>query len=77
MYKNRNTRPRQGKEDTTGDVRALLLDLMRKNRDQIQQDIASLTPDARLDILTKILPYVLPKATEKGGPIWDDDFFAS
>ena len=41
----------------TSDVKQLLLDAIDKH---FVSDLNKLTPDKRIDVLTKILPYLLP-----------------
>lgn len=45
----------------TGTLRDWLFKLVNENRRQIEKDFAELQPKERLQMLEKILPYILPK----------------
>lgn len=49
---------------TTAQVRALVMDLIDDNIEQIQQDIAALDPKDRVNIWLKLLEFYLPKPRE-------------
>jgi len=61
---NPNGRPFGSKNKTTKAMREWLLDLVAKNKKQITDDLASLTPEKRLAILEKFMSYLLPKKFE-------------
>lgn len=46
---------------TTSTVRNWIVELINNNREQIEKDIQQLEPKDRLNMLDKLLPYVLPK----------------
>ncbi len=52
------------KNKSTKAMREWLLDLIVKNKKQINEDLASLPPDKRLAILEKFMSYLLPKKIE-------------
>jgi hypothetical protein len=45
----------------TGNIRDTLKDLMRKELEQLPETLKELDPVQRLNILCKLMPYVLPK----------------
>lgn len=46
---------------TTSTVRSWIVELINNNREQIEKDIQQLEPKDRLNMLDKLLPYILPK----------------
>ena len=59
---NPNGRPKGTPNKITSTVRAWLLEVINGNRDQFLQDLQALEPADRVEVLLKLLPYVLPKA---------------
>lgn len=45
----------------TGTLRDFVVNLIDQNREQIEKDLAALTPKERLQIIEKFMQYVLPK----------------
>ena len=45
----------------TKEIRTVLKDLIYKELDQIQEHLNSLEPKQRLELVIKLIPYVLPK----------------
>lgn len=53
---------RQGKQNkSTKEVRQCFQNLISDNIEQMQSDLDSLTPKARLDVIIKLSQYVLPR----------------
>lgn len=56
----------------TKDLRANLKSLVEKELNQLPETLAALAPEKRLEVLLKLLPFVLPKvesvAMTKGEP---------
>lgn len=46
---------------TTASIREWLIDVIGKNQRQIEKDLKELEPGARLQVLVKLLPFVVPK----------------
>lgn len=61
---NPNGRPKGAVNKTTSTVRNWLVQLINDNREQIEQDFKSLEPEKRLDVVQKLLPYLMPKVTD-------------
>lgn len=61
---NPNGRPKGVPNKTTSTVRNWLVELINNNREQIEQDFRNIEPEKRLDILQKLLPYLLPRVTD-------------
>lgn len=59
---NPNGRPKGTPNKITSTVRAWLLEVINGNRDQFTRDLQALEPAERVEVLLKLLPYVLPKA---------------
>ncbi len=62
----------------TKDLRATLKSIVEKELNQLPEKLAALAPDKKLDVLLKLLPYVLPKVESvsmtKGEPsVWEID----
>ena len=55
----------------TKDVRQLLSDIVESNISNIENDLKKLSSKERLQIITGLLPYVVPKKTELA---LEDDF---
>lgn len=56
---------RKGKPNkTTGQIRALVVDLLEQNAVQIQKDIEALEPKDRVNTWLKLLEFYLPKPRE-------------
>jgi len=47
----------------TKELRTLLKDILYKELEEIQQRLELLKPKERLELLIKLMPYVLPKTT--------------
>lgn len=62
VYKNelKNKLP-ENKKPLTGNIRDTLKDLMQKELEQLPETLKELDPVQRLNILCKLMPYVLPK----------------
>ncbi len=54
---------------TTASIREWLVNLIGKNQKQIEKDLKELEPMARLNIITKILPFAVPKMQEVNATI--------
>ena len=54
-------RPRGRRNKSTQPLRDWLLQLVNSNREQVERDIADLEPKERLQMLERLLQYVLPK----------------
>lgn len=63
---NPNGRPKGSPNKTTSTVRSWLVALINDNRAQIEQDFKSLEGKDRLEMLQKLLPYLLPKVQDAG-----------
>lgn len=61
---NPNGRPKGIPNKTTSTVRNWLVQLINDNREQLEQDFKALDPEKRLDLLQKLLPYLMPKVTD-------------
>lgn len=46
---------------TTATIREWLINVIRKNQRQIEKDLKELEPGARLQVIAKLLPFVVPK----------------
>jgi hypothetical protein len=46
---------------TTASIREWLIDVIGKNQRQIEKDLKELEPGARLQIIARLLPFVVPK----------------
>jgi len=62
----------------TKDLRATLKTIVEKELNQLPETLASMAPEKRLEVLLKLLPFVLPKvesvAMTKGEPTsWELD----
>lgn len=58
---NPNGRPKGTPNKVTSTIRNWIVELINDNREQIKQDLKSLKPCERLDFISKLLPYILPK----------------
>jgi len=47
----------------TKELRSVLKDVLYKELEQIQEHLETLNPKERLELLIKLMPYVLPKVT--------------
>ncbi|MBR1792017.1 MAG: hypothetical protein IJ764_00040 [Bacteroidales bacterium] len=54
-------RPKGKPNKATGTLREFIANLIDENRDQIRTDIAGLEPKERLQMLERMMQYVLPK----------------
>ena len=54
-------RPRGRPNKATGTIREFVASLIDENREQIKEDLAGLEPKERLQILERLLQYVIPK----------------
>jgi hypothetical protein len=50
----------------TKNLRANLKQLVEKELNQLPETLATMAPDKRLDVLLKLLPFVLPKIESVG-----------
>lgn len=48
----------------TNDVKNIIADVVANNLQSINEDIASLSPLERINAITKLLPYVIPRQTD-------------
>jgi len=48
----------------TTDLRTFIADVIDANREQMQRDMAFLDPKDRLNVIERLLAYVIPKRTE-------------
>lgn len=46
---------------TTASIREWLIEVIGKNQRQIEKDLKELEPGARLQVIAKLLPFVVPK----------------
>lgn len=73
---NPNGRPPGIPNQSTAETKEILNGILRKNFTpaKVQKDLNALTPDRRLEILTKLLQFSLPRPTElKLAAALDDD----
>ncbi len=49
----------------TTDLRSLILSILERNLETLQDDIDTLTPEKRADIILRLIPYVIPKILPK------------
>jgi hypothetical protein len=61
---NRTGRPKGSPNKTNSEVKAIVKQLVNDNLPQVQADLDSLEPKDRLDIMVKLMGFVLPKATQ-------------
>ena len=66
---NPNGRPKGSPNKATTSLRAFVAELIDGNRKQIQKDLKKLQPRERLQIIEKLMAYVLPKQTAISGEI--------
>ncbi len=59
-------RPKGTRNLTTGQTKEILTGILKKNftAAKVDRDLKQLEPRQRLDVLTKLLSYVLPRPTE-------------
>jgi len=48
----------------TNEVKTIIADIVANNLQSINEDIASLSPLERVNAITKLLPYVIPRQTD-------------
>lgn len=58
---NPNGRPKGTPNKITTTVRYWLLGVINDNREQLQDDLQKLEPKERVEVILKLLPYILPK----------------
>lgn len=58
---NPNGRPKGKPNKITADMREWLKSVIEKNRKQIERDLKSVEPKERLQILERLMQYVIPK----------------
>jgi|SaaInlStandDraft_4_1057021.scaffolds.fasta_scaffold137718_2 hypothetical protein len=58
---NPNGRPKGVPNKITGEVREVLKDIVQNELDQLPELLESMQPEKRAEILTRLLPYVVPK----------------
>lgn len=58
---NPNGRPKGTPNKITSTVRNWLLEIINGNREQFANDLQKLEPKERLEVVLKLLPYILPK----------------
>lgn len=61
---NPNGRPPGSKNKTTEEIRQIVKNLVSSNVKQLKKDLSELTPKERVEAVTKLLAFVLPKCTE-------------
>lgn len=61
---NPNGRPPGSKNKTTEEIRQIVKNLEASNVKQLKKDLSELTPKERVEAVTKLLAFVLPKCTE-------------
>jgi hypothetical protein len=47
----------------TKELRSVLKDILYRELEQIQEQLDALNPKERIELLIKLMPYVLPKVT--------------
>jgi hypothetical protein len=70
---NPNGRPKGSKNRVTKEIRAILKDFMAAELEKLPGYLESLPDEKRLDVIIKLLPYVLPKV-ESMPPHYDELF---
>lgn len=60
---NLNGRPKGSKNKTTAQTKVRLQELVSKELDNFDKMLGNLEPKERMEIIIKILPFVLPKQT--------------
>lgn len=63
---NPNGRPKGTPNKVTSSVRNFLMEVLNGNRDQFLNDLQTLKPVERIDVILKLLPYILPKVENAG-----------
>ncbi|MDD6356696.1 MAG: hypothetical protein PUG15_01180 [Bacteroidales bacterium] len=61
---NPNGRPKGTPNKVTATIRQWIVNLINDNREQLEQDFQNLEPKDRLQMLEKLLPYILPKVEQ-------------
>lgn len=79
---NPNGRPKGVPNKTTTTVRRWIVNLIQNNMEQFETDLLMMEPKERLDFISKLLPYILPKPekpTDVEGAVYcmDDVKFSS
>jgi hypothetical protein len=52
----------------TKDVRQVLIDILNRELETLNVNLLNLTPKDRIDVIIKLLPYVIPKASDQNTP---------
>lgn len=60
--------------ETAREIKARLESVFLASLDTIEEDLKELQPKERLDILAKLIPYVLPKSAPLKEKVSDDAF---
>lgn len=58
---NLNGRPKNSQNKVTKATKELIAEIVQDNLEQVQKDIAGLKPNERVNVLVKLLDYVVPK----------------
>jgi len=58
---NPDGRPKGSLDKVSRRVRELITELVEENLDTVKEDFKSLSPKERLDVMSKFLPFVIPK----------------
>jgi hypothetical protein len=61
---NPNGRPKGSRNRTTKQMKAALMAALGPELDQLPELLAGMEPDQRVNALSKLIGYILPKATE-------------
>ena len=79
LTKGKRTNPNAGRKPgvpnkVTVNIRENLQALIEGNLDGLQADLASLTPKDRLEAISRILPYIIPKKSESEVVVTNKEF---
>lgn len=66
---NPNGRPKGKPNKVTQDMRQWLSAVLEKNRSQMEKDLKALEPKERLQILERLMQYVIPKQQAVGAEV--------
>lgn len=72
-HKKKGGRKKGTPNKVTGELRTWVGKLISENYEQIEQDLAALTPKGRITALIQLIEYVLPKLSRVEGDTADPD----